>query len=576
MRLIFALILGVFYSQAFAQTSAHSLHDLENYELEAINEELTRLGWEFHPSPEGNTIKDFAIKSLDVFEARDPYPVSLNKVHIITQPWVIEREVLVTQGEKWDSEYAYETERILRRWLPLAWVRVVPARIKSNNEVHVLIITQDLWSLRPEMDISFVGSRLEVFDFGLIESNLFGQAMQVGPTFHLDLGTIAFGGLFRNYRLGHTDYGLRSSAKAVLNRYSGVREGQFITATFNRPLVRLDDKWGGDFTITSNQDIYRAFSSGTLATVSIPETSESPSLTYSRQVFELNASVTRSYGRQWKSNWTGGYGYFYRNYPLIQTGLTQTTQDLFISRYLPVSESAGYFYLKWEGYQASYQRRMNYDTYAITEDFREGLSANVSLSGAARTLGGTSEYLLPSIGVGQNWFFGEAILAASTQASFRYQPGVDSRTPFVNRNTSTAIKYFSPSFKHLRWVASGRVATHIFDRYRTQEFLGGDTTLRGFPSGWLRGSQVITLSQELRTEPVKWLSTYFGAVVFQDWGDAFDHFGNMRLRPTAGAGIRFGFPQFQREVVRFDIGFPLHALDADLGPTAVFQFNQAI
>lgn len=564
----------------------HRLHDLERYELEAIEAELEKRGWEHHPDPEGHAIDEVTIVNLDIFQSRDPYPTLFNELHINTKPWVIERELLFGSGSQWGEDHVYETERILRRWLFLSWVRVIPARVKSqasqtttnhHSDLKVLVISQDLWSLRASFDFSYVGSRLELLNLAVTESNFLGQSMRLGPTFSLDLGKMSFGGTISNYRFGRTAYGGEANASLITNRASGAYEGETANLLITRPLIRLDDIWGGEFQISHNRDIYRSFTSGALAAVTIPETGESALLTYQRRTLDLHLQATRSSGRAFKSNWTVGYGYFNREYPLIQSGLQAATQSLFTSRYLPVSESAGLLYVKWDGYRANYVRKMNLDSYAVTEDVREGIIANASLSYASRFLGGGSEYLLPSFGIGHNWFLGDAILTASTQINTRIQPGVDTRTPFVNRNTTSRIKFYSGYFLgKWRWVAGGTLITHGFDRYRTQETLGSDSTLRGFPSGWLRGSTLLTFTQEVRSVPIHFLSTYIGIAAFQDWGDAFDDWGNMRLRPTLGAGLRVAFPQFNRDVVRFDIGFPLHALDASLGPTTVIQFSQAI
>jgi len=41
-----------------------------------------------------------------------------------------------------------------------------------------------------------------------------------------------------------------------------------------------------------------------------------------------------------------------------------------------------------------------------------------------------------------------------------------------------------------------------------------------------------------------------------DTGDAFDGFPNLRLKPSAGAGVRINFPQLDRTVMRLDLGVP--------------------
>jgi hypothetical protein len=59
---------------------------------------------------------------------------------------------------------------------------------------------------------------------------------------------------------------------------------------------------------------------------------------------------------------------------------------------------------------------------------------------------------------------------------------------------------------------------------------------------------------EYRTRPFEVLATELGGVLFVDSGDAMTGFDNFYPHTTAGAGIRFLFPQFERFVFRADFG----------------------
>lgn len=564
-------------AQSDPSASQEILHDQEFYEKEIIAAALAAKGLTRDPAPQGKKIQNVEIITHDILLPRDPYPLWLNKIHTTTQDWIIERELLFRPGDSWNDDYAYETERIIRKWLPLAWVRIIPARsVKDSNQLQILVLTQDLWSLRTNFNVSFVGSKLELFELQVVESNLLGQAIRVGPTFSLDLATVAYGGTFFNYRIGKSDIQVKADADMVWNRDSGVREGHHIITSISRPLYRLDDRWGGELSLDLTSDFFRLFSAGSLSQVSIAETGQSVPFQYRRETMNLSARATHSLGRLWKRQWSMGYGFFSKQYPLTATGLSIQTVSLFSERFLPYQESASYLFASYEWFKAQYERLMNIDAYALTEDFREGPYLLASLSVASRAIGGRSDFLLPGLTLGHNWKGGESLYLTSISANTRYQPGLNPKTDWLNRNYQGSFKYYSPFFGKFRAVAATNWVSHAFDLSKTQETLGGNGALRGYPSAYLRGTHYFTVNFEIRSVPVRFLNTYWGLVVFQDWGDAFNQVEALTLKPTLGAGLRMVFPQFTRDAWRLDVGIPLHARDMALGPTAVFQYAQAI
>jgi hypothetical protein len=123
---------------------------------------------------------------------------------------------------------------------------------------------------------------------------------------------------------------------------------------------------------------------------------------------------------------------------------------------------------------------------------------------------------------------------------------------------------------------------HFVDRYANylniKSALGGDTRLRGYPAQMFVGNDLVVANLELRSRPVELLAVQLGGVLFADVGDAFDTFPAMRPKQSAGFGLRAMFPQFQRGVVRVDVGFPITAgpLPPGVGHVdVVATYNQA-
>ena len=108
--------------------------------------------------------------------------------------------------------------------------------------------------------------------------------------------------------------------------------------------------------------------------------------------------------------------------------------------------------------------------------------------------------------------------------------------------------------------------------------LGGSGRLRGYPSNFLQGKDVVSSNVEVRSRSFSVLSVQLGGVLFYDIGDAFDGFRNLRPKSATGFGGRILFPQFDRVVFRADIGFPIapQGLPPGVSPYSYyFSFEQA-
>ena len=92
------------------------------------------------------------------------------------------------------------------------------------------------------------------------------------------------------------------------------------------------------------------------------------------------------------------------------------------------------------------------------------------------------------------------------------------------------------------------------------------------------GANLALGNLEFRSRPIQIVAVQLGAVVFADAGDAFDEFDRLRLKHSVGFGLRWVFPQFQRYVMRLDLGFPLtRTVSVAPGrPDVVITFNQAL
>jgi hypothetical protein len=119
------------------------------------------------------------------------------------------------------------------------------------------------------------------------------------------------------------------------------------------------------------------------------------------------------------------------------------------------------------------------------------------------------------------------------------------------------------------------------NRYRNYlnrtTYVGGSGRLRGYPSNYFAGKDVVAYNFEFRSRPVEILSCQLGAAAFFDAADAANGMNRLRPKHAIGIGFRILFPQLDRLVFRGDLGFPVdQQRDPRIAPFSVtIAFEQA-
>lgn len=126
-------------------------------------------------------IRNIYIDRIDVFDPEhDDWffgaPL-LNALHTRTQQFVVEDELLFTEGNDVDPERLLETERNLRRRELFSRVRVTTTLV-GDDSVDVAVLTQDQFSLRPAL-LFGTGGGITNVGFKLEELNLFGTGTHI-------------------------------------------------------------------------------------------------------------------------------------------------------------------------------------------------------------------------------------------------------------------------------------------------------------------------------------------------------------------------------------------------------------
>jgi hypothetical protein len=563
----------------FSVNSSAGVVEQSEYQKELIEEALATFNLKREEHPEGKKIDQIVIASYDVILKQDLWPNFGNLFHIVTKQDVIQRELLFKENDYWKQTLVDESARNLRV-IPfstspmLAIALIVPTQGKTPNTVTALVVTKDLWSLRSNFAFSFVGSTLELFEVELAEFNLVGRMKKVGVNAHYDLATNQFGVVFEDGRIMGTRLATKESANLIWNRGSGQVEGGNASFTFGLPLYSLASEWGWEVAGSYSKDVYRLFSNAQLYNYSA-STGELVPFTFNRRAVTARAQVNYSRGTELKHNFSLGMQAYTRRYEVPGSTLSQIAIDEFTNASVPFTEDASMFFFGYRDFKAEFMQLIGVESYAITEDYQLGHDVSLLINYANSAFGFNSNFTEIFLGGSYSWDLTDDYLTVGINSGIRFQPDSIYDSTWIKQSISLSVRNVFPRWGMFRLIGSARLTRRDLDPTRSLDFLGGNGALRGFPSNYISGTQSWGANLELRTIPMEFKSVHVGAAAFVDSGSTFSSPVNYGFLMSAGLGIRIVFPQFNRNAIRVDAGFPITQV-AGVSPfSIVAQFGQA-
>ncbi|MFQ5606685.1 MAG: hypothetical protein ACE5GA_01965, partial [Candidatus Zixiibacteriota bacterium] len=204
------------------------------------------------------TIRSVQVETNNVFSdslaAKSWVYRLINRLHIRTRTHVIDREILLKEGERYDADLAYETERTLRG-LPYIYDAEVALDSSNTDSVVLRVRTIDKWSISGGVQVVRQPGRSRV-DVGAKETNLLG----IGQTVELKH-------IFSNpdpdyFVFGYFDPRLLGSFHRLefrVNDNPFQRERRF---AFARRFVRRQDRFAYEFTLSDFRERELKFNNG--------------------------------------------------------------------------------------------------------------------------------------------------------------------------------------------------------------------------------------------------------------------------------------------------------------------------
>jgi hypothetical protein len=132
------------------------------------------------------TVSTVQVRREDVFDFSDSaswIARVANMLHIVTKPHIVNRELLIHEGQPYDSVTAAETARNLRKLGIFREVSVDSVRTSDGLAEHVT--TRDSWTTQPYVSFKSTGDQV-TWGVGIAEKNLLGYQTKISLRYTKD------------------------------------------------------------------------------------------------------------------------------------------------------------------------------------------------------------------------------------------------------------------------------------------------------------------------------------------------------------------------------------------------------
>jgi len=492
---------------------------------------------------DGAIIGEITLEKLSVFDLSNPdennwlYRLA-NRLHIVTQDKVIEKQLLFRSGDAYSTRVIDESARILRRNRYLFDAEIRPTRYE-NGTVDLTVVTRDVWTLNP--DISFKRSggenRTKV---GLEDTNLLGrgQLVRLARVENVDRTSNSFE--FADDHLG------RSRVSGFL-KIANNSDGKSHVLSAIRPFYALDSRWSAGGWIFDDDRRSTLYVLG----------NEAAEYQHERDYVTAFGGWSNGLQQGWVRRWTAGIVHDDNQFSSV---LNPT-----LPAAVPDDRKLVYAFLGLEIVEDQFRTARNRDQIGKTEDFFLGSRLSASLGWSDESLGADRDALIFSARASRG--FGsleKTALLLSMSTDGRLESGHAKNAQL----TANARYYRTQSDKRLFFAAVDATAGHSLDLDNPVQ-LGGDSGLRGYPLRYQSGDSkmLVTVEQRYFTDWYPFRLVRIGGAVFADagrvWGKNPAGSEPYGWLSDVGFGLRFAPTRSSTaKMIHLDVAFPLGGDDS--------------
>ncbi len=506
--------LALLFVARVAWAAPHSVsYRYSPYEERAIHDAESELHAHVESSPEGKRVERIDFVRLDPIDRHDSLPSGIDVVHTTSLPSVLRHEILVREGDAWSGVLVDESARNLRSLPQLSLVLCVPMSGSSPDRVRLVVITKDVWSLYVDVDVAATSGGIEMLDLEPKESNIAGLQHTALARFILQPKSYSLGASYEIPRLQGQWLDLLASGNVILNRDSGALEGSYGTASITRPLYSARTEWAWATGITWTDQIDRRYINAAVDTFrSTPAAAASPVLwEWRERTIVEQAKLTRSFGWERKNDFSLGGVVSHAVYRVPSDASRDPVAIADFQSAVPVGENRVGPFLQWHSYTSDFQRVLDFDTLGLQEDNRLGHELWLRVYPVLRGLGSTRDVLGTYAAAAYSVALGDGLARASIESTIERDP-----TAISDASIKAGLGIVTPRIGVGRLVFSAMAQDRWRNRLNVQSFLGGESLLRGYPSRYLVGRDMVATNLEYRSRPVEIASLQFGAAAFYE------------------------------------------------------------
>lgn len=171
---------------------------------------------------------------------------SMNRLHINTRRYVINKELLFAAGDVFRPAVLDETERNLRNLGFLSEVSVVATDTTSDGRVRIEVRTRDAWTVSATASYSRSSQGETRWGTSLSDGNFLGHGVIIGGGLAADEITNFWHVWYHQRRVFRVGFRLAID-------YSRRRDGFLRQLILNHPFYAQDDQWSTEFRVWSRE-----------------------------------------------------------------------------------------------------------------------------------------------------------------------------------------------------------------------------------------------------------------------------------------------------------------------------------
>ena len=402
-------------------------------------------------------ISHIDIHILPVFDLQNPrenYFIGrwANLIHINTRTEIIRPAILFTEGEPVNELQIRASERLLRSLPYVRDAEIIPSE-NADSSVTAIVKVHDAWSLKLNLDLSYVGGESE-WNVMLREYNLLGlgKQIQIGYNKTIDRRFTDF---------AYQDPLLLGTRWVLSTEYRGLSDGAAKYAALYHPFYDVNTPWAAGFMANDLKNIQTFYERGE-PIYNLTSNQSLFSLFYQFRFWRHNKSVQRA-GLEYRL-----FAYRYHPLNVFQTGVL----PLYSSYERHFQGLLGF----WQYYQDDYISRQNINFMEKLEDFNLGWDAQLRIGYFPETLGSTHSAVYTEGSVEK----GIAVDDHSFLSGNISWHGLEEAGRLKHLWSSSDIRFFDQHFTAQTLMLSFQFTNSHNPLPEDVSYLGGKDRLRGY------------------------------------------------------------------------------------------------